>query len=196
MTSTRIAKTAVAHSIMLVEEFVARGWTANRHPVRDEADVAQSALLVPPSGALPLKLTIVTYPDSGGQLVEFICEPSRGTGKWSNSTRSYWRVSVFDAPAPALLATARFAITSERGPIFDTAAHEGWEACSTHTADGHLESTTFVHPTGQVAAAYHYPDTPGECGAWLIQGPGCYADATGHAPAPLIRHLAESLLVH
>ncbi|WP_194911459.1 hypothetical protein [Catenulispora rubra] len=195
MTSARIAKTTVAKSVMLVDEFTARGWTANRHPVLDSADVSQSALLRPPSGAVSVKLTIVTYPD-GGTLAELIYEPSRGKGYWSGgNARSYWRMSVFNAPASAILATAHIAITGENGPTFDTVAYEGWETCATYTAGGHLQSTSFAHPTGQVAAVYHYPDTPGECGAWLISGPSCHADATGHTPAPVIRALAENLLV-
>lgn len=195
MTSARIAKTAVAQSVLLVEELTARGWTANRHPVNDK-DVAQSALLIPPSGALPVKITVVTYPDDAAQLVEFIYEPSRGTGKWSSGdARSYWRMSVFDAPATAIVAAAHVAITGGPGPTFDTAGQEGWETCVNHTAAGHLESTAFVHPTGQVAAVFHYPDTPGECGAWLMFAPSCHADATGHTPARVVRALAESLLV-
>ena len=195
MTSGRIAKTAVAEAVMLVDEFVSRGWTANRHPVRDGAKVAQSALLTPPSGVVPVKLTVVTYPGGGGQLVEFMHEPLRGTGKWSSSARSFWRMSVFDAPASAIRAVARVATTDDHGPTFNTATHEGWEACSTHAASGHLESTTFVHPTGQVSAAYHYPSAPGECGGWLICASGSYAEATGHTPGPVIRELSESLLV-
>jgi len=194
MTSARIAKTAVAQSVLLVEEFMARGWTAKQHPVRDDADVSQAALLTPPTGAVPVKLAIVTEPDGGAKLAEFIYEPTRGTGKRDTSACPFWRLSIFDAPASAILAAARVAITAERGPTFNTAAYEGWEACSTHSASGHLTSTTFVHPTGQVAASYHYPDVPGECGAWLIYGPVCYADATGHTPGPVIREFAESLL--
>ena len=195
MTSARIAKTAVAASVMLVDEFVSRGWTAHRHPVRDGARAAQSALLMPPSGVVPVKLTIVTYPDGGGQLVEFIHEPLRGTGKWSSSARSFWRLSLFDVPASAIRAAARVATTVEHGATFDTATQEGWESCSTHAASGRLESTTFVHPTGQVSAAYHYPTAPGECGGWLICASGCYAEATGHTPGPVIRELCENLLI-
>lgn len=195
MTSVRIAKTAVAESVMLVEDFVSRGWTANRHPVRDSAHLAQSALLTPPSGVVPVKLTVVTYPDGGGQLVEFVHEPLRGTGKWSSSARSFWRMSIFDAPPSAIRAAARVAITDEHGPTFDVATNEGWEVCSTREASGHLTSTTFVHPTGQVSAAYHYPAAPGECGGWLICASGSYAEATGHTPGPVIRQLSESLLV-
>lgn len=194
MTSARIAKTAVAESVLLVEEFIVRGWTANQHPVRDDANVSQAALLTPPSGAVPVKLALVTEPNGGAKLAEFIYEPTRSTGKGSRHVRPFWRLSIFDAPARAILATARVAITDEHGPTFNTATYEGWEACSTHAASGHLTSTTFVHPTGQVAASYHYPDVPGECGAWLIYGPVCYADATGHTPGPVIRELGESLL--
>ncbi|MEZ0107928.1 hypothetical protein ABH920_001920 [Catenulispora sp. EB89] len=194
MTSARIAKTAVAQSVLLLEEFITRGWTVNQHPVRDDADVSQAALLTPPSGAVPVKLAIVTEPNGGAKLAEFIYEPTRGTGKGSSGAPCFWRMSIFDAPASAILAAARVAITDEHGPTFNTATYEGWEACSTHTASGHLASTTFVHPTGQVAASYHYPDVPGECGAWLIYGPVCYADATGHTPGPVIRAFAENLL--
>ena len=196
MTSARIAKTAVAQSVLLVEEFIARGWTAIKHPVRDDAALSQAALLVPPSGAVPVKLAIVTEPNGGAKLAELIYEPTRGTGKGNSSGYPFWRLSIFDGPASAILAAAHVAITAEHGPTFNTATYEGWEACSTHTASGHLTSTTFVHPIGQVAASYHYPDVPGECGAWLIYGPVCYADATGHTPGPVIRELAESLLVY
>lgn len=194
MSATRIATTAAAQSVVLTEELTARGWTAKRCHVRDARKVAQTVSLAPPVGSVPVKIMIATYPEDGGQLVEFTCEPTRGTGKWSTGAQFFWRMSVFDAPQKAILAAARVALTQEHGAVFDTAAQEGWEACLTRSVTGHLESSTFVHPTGQVSATYHYPHAPGECGGWVIDAATCHADATGHTPGPVVRELAENLL--
>lgn len=193
MATTRIASTAVAKSVVLTDQLTARGWTATRSQVRDPRRVSQTVRLAPPLGSAPVKIMIVTYPEDGAQLVEFTCEPSRGTGKWSTGAQFYWRLSVFDAPHTAILAAARVALTQEHGPVFDTAAQDGWETCLTRDANGHLAASTFVHPVGRVSATFHYPFTPGECGGWVIAAPTCHADATGHTPGPVIRALAESL---
>lgn len=193
MTSTRIATTVAAQSVVLTEALTTRGWTAKRSEVRDACKVTQTISLTPPLGSAPVRLMIATYPENGGQLVEFISEPTRGTGKSSTGSRFYWRLSVFDAPQSAILAAARTALACDHGATFDTAAYEGWETCHLRSSTDQLVTSTFVHPTGQVTATYHYPTAPGECGGWLICAPDSYADASGHTPGPVIRELAENL---
>lgn len=195
MIFSRVAVTPAAQSVVVDETLISAGWTSRRTRARDGHQISHSIAFQPPPGSEPVELLLVRYPHDGGQLAELIRAFSRGTSTPGDARRFPWRLSILDAPAPVVVAAARLAIRESRGPTFDTAMWEGWESVLKRSTGNRLAKSTFVHPTGQVVASYHYPVGAGECGGWTISTPTVWADATGHTPGPLVRAVAESLLL-
>lgn len=190
MTATRVARTPAAQRAVLTEALTLSGWTAKRTPARQYPHLPKVVELVPPPGSMQLKLLLVSYPHSDGQLAELIAEPTRLAAKGGRGMRPSWRLSAFDAPATAVLAAAKAAAEEANVPTLDVA---GWEISNAYSVAGQLTATCFTDPQSGVDATFHFPMSAGDCGGWLINGTRCYADASAHVPGAVIHALATGL---
>ena len=198
----------IARAEVIGKSLTRRGWTSSVEP-RTKHPGAHRATVWVPDAAPGVSLLILTIGGRQGQLAELLGPATSATrtdagGRSRSGRRPSWRLTAYDAPAPALIAAALSA--ADEPPDAQSLEAAGWKVVR-HQADDRRRPALpeFIRPDDAVSAAFRAPTfTPpcercshcgevGDMGGWLITGPGFSADATAHTPGSVVTAFALAL---